>query len=307
MTFIRLGELTVPVSRLEQWMTFEITAPNEIVDPINDFCIDEGSGGVVLDDAGTRSVRITAYFPADASDSVESRLRGFLAALKEIFPDLPAAELTVSPLPHEDWATAWQSRFKPTAVGERLIVTPPWIEPEPGSRIAILIEPAEAFGTGTHETTQGCLLLLEEAVRELEPAGIPFSILDLGCGSGILSIAGKKLGASRVTGIDIDPMAIRSARRNAVLNKLENDLDLRNQPLRECSEPADITAANLDPMTILANRKLITALFKRFLIVSGVPLDQWDQVREMLQSGHVRLKKEITRSEWGCGLFEKRP
>jgi ribosomal protein L11 methyltransferase len=171
----------------------------------------------------------------------------------------------------------------------------------------IIIEPAEAFGTGTHETTQGCLVLLEVAVRELEATGNPFSILDLGCGSGILAIAGKKLGALRVTGIDNDPMAIQSARRNAVLNKVEHDLDLRNQPLRECSETADIVAANLDPLTLLANRDLIVSLFKRFLIVSGIPLDQWGQVREMFQAGRSRIKSEITRSDWGCGLFEKMP
>ncbi|MFH1115560.1 MAG: 50S ribosomal protein L11 methyltransferase [Pseudomonadota bacterium] len=293
-------------SSTEQWMTFEIAAPDEIVDPINDFCIDQGSGGVVLDEIGTHTVRITAYFPSDASDSVELLLRAFLARLEEIFPDLPPPELTISPLPHEDWATAWQRRFKPTAVGERLIVTPPWMQPDPAGRITIRIEPAEAFGTGTHETTQGCLVLLEDAVREFESAGAPFSLLDLGCGSGILAIAGKKLGASRVTAIDNDPAAIRSARRNAELNKLEHDLDLKNQPLRECSEPADITAANLDPLTILANRDLIVSLFKRFLIISGVPLDQWDQVKDMLQSGEVLMKKQITRSEWGCGLFEKR-
>jgi len=295
----------LPASRSDQWITLEITAPHEIVDPINDFCIDQGSGGVVIDDSSARVVRITAYFPADRWESVESRLRVYLAALEEIFPDLPAPEIAISPLPHEEWATAWQSRFKPMSIGELLLVTPPWIEPIPGNRIPIIIEPAEAFGTGTHETTQGCLVLLEDAVRELAARGIPFSILDLGCGSGILAIAGKKLGASRVTGVDNDPMAIQSARRNAALNKVEHDLDLMNQPLRECSEPADIVAANLDPLTLLANRELVVSLFKRFLIVSGIPLDQWDQVKEMFQAGRSIMKREITKSEWGCGLFEK--
>lgn len=191
------------------------------------------------------------------------------------------------------------------AIGEHLLVTPPWIEPDPGNRITIIIEPAEAFGTGTHETTQGCLVLLEDAVREFQARGIPFSVLDLGCGSGILAIAGKKLGASHIIGVDNDPMAIQSARRNAALNKVEHDLHLRNQPLKECSEPADIVAANLDPLTLLANRELIVSLFKRFLIISGIPLDQWNQVKDMFQAGRSSMKREITRSEWGCGLFEK--
>ncbi len=297
--------INLATSRSDKWITLEITAPYEIADPINNFCIEQGSGGVVIDESSPYATRITAYFSADRWESVESRLHAFLATLADIFPHFPAPEVVLSPLPLEDWATAWQSRFKPMAIGEHLIVTPPWIRTTSGNRISIIIEPAEAFGTGTHETTQGCLVLLEYAVRELEPAGIPFSILDVGCGSGILAIAGKMLGASQVTGIDNDPMAIRSARRNAALNKLEHDLALRHQPLTDCSEPADIVAANLDPLTLLANRQVIVSLFKRFLIISGIPLNQWDQVKEMFQSGRARIKKEITKSEWGCGLFEK--
>ncbi|MDQ7783633.1 MAG: 50S ribosomal protein L11 methyltransferase [Desulfomonilaceae bacterium] len=292
-------------SHTDQWTTLEITVPHELADAVNDFCIDQGSGGVVIDDSDARVVRVTAYFPSHRRQAVESRLRELLAALAETFPDLPAAELVVSQLPHQDWATAWQSRFRPIEVGKHLMVTPPWIEPRSEHRTPIVIEPAEAFGTGTHETTQGCLELLEEAAEELTRTGTRFSVLDLGCGSGILAIAAKKLGAFRVTGVDNDPAAIRSARRNAALNNLEIDLDLRNQTLTECSEPTDLVVANLDPLTLLANRKLIAALFTRFLILSGVPLDQWDQVKEMYRSDRSALRREITRSEWGCGLFEK--
>ena len=276
-----------------------------MMDSINHFCIDHGSGGVVIDDSVAHAVRITAYFPIGRWPAVERSLDRYLDDLREIFSELPSPSVTTTQLPHEDWATAWKSNFKPMELGDRLIVTPPWLHPDPHGRIPILIEPAEAFGTGTHETTQGCLVLLEEALEHLCAEDSAIDILDVGCGSGILAIAGKKLGASHVIGVDNDPLAIDSARRNAILNGVEDGVEFVNKPLLNCFQTVEIVLANLDPMTLLANRDKLVSLFSRFLVVSGVPLDQWSQVKGLFQSATASLRKELTRSEWGCGLFEK--
>lgn len=295
----------MPPPPTRQWITAEITASDEMVDAINDFCIGRGSGGVVIDDSKGHMVRITAYFPADQWESTLTALEDFLCRLTEVFRDLPQPSMVTEPLAHQDWATAWQVNFRPIAVGKRIMVTPPWLDPDPGGRITVRIEPAEAFGTGTHETTQGCLMFLEDAVDDLAGRRVPFTILDIGCGSGILAIAGRKLGASRVTGIDIDPLAIASALRNAELNAVHHGLEFINQQLQDCSTPADIVLANLDSLTLKANLDLLVSLYTRFLIVSGVPLEQWDHVKGLFHTGSSSLKRELTRSEWGCGLFEK--
>jgi ribosomal protein L11 methyltransferase len=260
---------------------------------------------VVLDDTDPQLVRVTAYFPAERWESVRRDLEAFAARLGSLFPEIPRLSFMPSPLRHENWAVAWKGHFKSVAIGNRLMVTPPWINPEPSSRHVIVIEPGEAFGTGTHETTQGCLELLEEAVEGIAHTGRGFSLLDVGCGSGILAIAGVKLGAQRVTAVDHDPVAVENARKNAALNHVEARLALICGSIEAVKEPTDIVTANLDTSTLLNFKDHLLSLCNRFLIVSGVPSDRWDHVRESLQTRGCRLQREITRSEWGCGLFVK--
>jgi ribosomal protein L11 methylase PrmA len=105
--------------------------------------------------------------------------------------------------------------------------------------------------------------------------------------------------------VDNDPVAVEAARKNAVLNGVEGHLEIECSTVEELTEPAEIVTANLDPMTLSANRDFLMSLFDRFLIVAGVPVDQWDQVKRIFLGGNVSLAKEITLAEWGCGLFAK--
>jgi len=290
----------------ENWITVEVVLAQEMVDPVADFCHEHGSG-VVLEDARSGLTRITAYFRAGEWPDVSPHLDEYLAAVHEIFPDLPEPKATTSHLKNENWAVTWKKRFKPIRVGKALIVTPPWIQPASRGRQVIIIDPAAAFGTGTHETTQGCLILLEKVVHELMGKGSEPTLLDVGCGSGILAIAGKKLGVGTVWGVDNDPVAIEAARRNAVLNGVADTVTLACMPLEEVAGAWDIVTANLDPLTILGNRHQLVALFNRSLIVSGVPLDQWSHLKTQLTEPHLLLREEVIGSEWASGLFVKRP
>ena len=289
----------------DEWISLEVTLSHEMADTVADFCHEHGSGGVEVEDRDPVSARIRAHFPSERWGAVHTELRSFLQRLGEIFPDLPEPVVQSQALMTENWAIAWKDNFKSLAIGKRLIVTPPWLTPDPQGREVIVIEPAAAFGTGTHETTQGCLVLLEEAVEALQQMSDSFTMLDLGCGSGILAIAAVKLGASGVLGVDNDPAAVDSAVVNGSLNRVESSARFLRASLKEISSPADIVAANLDPMTLLANRDLIVSLVRRFLIISGVPLNQWGHVKGLLASKGMALRKEITRSEWGCALLEK--
>lgn len=287
------------------WTTLEIRVPNELLDAVNDFCVDHGSNGVIIEDEEPLTVIIRAYFTEDKSDCVREELTDFLGELAQLFPELPAPQFSWSRLDNEDWAVAWQVHFKSMPIGQRLIVTPPWIAPEPSGRETVVIDPADAFGTGTHETTQGCLLLLEEAIAESLKGGESVGLLDVGCGSGILAIAGIKLGASQATAIDNDPVAVQAAARNAALNAVEGSLRLECRQVNEWNQPAEIVTANLDPKALISSRERLVSLTGRFLIVSGVPLNQWESFKSQFLSDDVILTREVLFAEWGCALLSR--
>lgn len=161
----------------------------------------------------------------------------------------------------DDWAERWREFHEPVLVGERVWVRPPWKDPRPGA-IDLVIDPAQAFGTGAHPTTRLSLELL----LEVEPRG---ALTDLGCGSGVLAIAAAKLGFAPVTAVDNDPAAVDAARANARANGVELDrvglLDLRRDPVPVA---ATITANLVRPLLLLLAERI--AERPETLIVSGL-------------------------------------
>lgn len=158
-----------------------------------------------------QNLLVRAYFPDDhrAADT-KKQLEIALGHMNMMYP-MPDPQYTV--IKEEDWAEAWKVHYHPLRVGKHLLVRPLWIDvdPEPDD-LVISLDPGMAFGTGTHPTTQLCL----EALEDLTQAN--HEILDLGCGSGILSIAAAKLGATQVVGLDIDPIAVKATLENAEAN-----------------------------------------------------------------------------------------
>ena len=136
--------------------------------------------------------------------------------------DLGSLTVTIRSLDEEDWANNWKKYYKPLEIGSRLLVLPSW-EPLPQTdRVVLKLDPGMAFGTGAHHTTRMCLELLEKTVRPGD------TMLDMGCGSGILSIASLLLGAKKAVAVDIDPIAETIARENAAMNGLgEQDYEIR--------------------------------------------------------------------------------
>lgn len=131
---------------------------------------------------------------------------------------LGSLSMTVRPVRSEDWENNWKQYYKPLAIGEKLLVVPEWLNPEnPENRVVVLLDPGMIFGTGAHASTQMCMRELERAIQGGE------QVLDLGSGSGILSITALLLGASHATGVDIDPKAEDIARQNAAINQIFAD------------------------------------------------------------------------------------
>jgi ribosomal protein L11 methyltransferase len=293
--------MPTPVKR--DWIALEVTVPRDAADAASNFCHEHESSGVLLEEISPGETRVTAYFSSEKRDSVQREWPRYAAELRAVFPDLKERRYEIVPIENENWAILWMDRFEALEVGRNLMVTPPWTTPEPRGRKVVVIEPAEAFGTGTHETTQGCLVLLEDAAERLMGSREKFSLLDAGCGSGILSIAGVMLGADPVLAADNDPVAVSSAARNAELNGVRERIRFECASLAELRGSRDVVAANLDPLTLTNHLDRLLSLFDRFLIVSGVPADQWSRISGLFTEAGLRLERELTLSEWGAGLF----
>lgn len=203
------------------WLEISLTVDGELAEAVADVLARHTPSGVVIestaiapdpDSAGrpTGPLRVCGYIPMDDTlEETRQHIEHGLYFLGRI-QTLPPAEF--KPIANLNWAEAWKQHYHPINIGKKFIIVPAWLEIPDKTRIPIRIDPGMAFGTGTHPTTQLCLALLEDYVRAGQP------ILDVGCGSGILSIAALKLGASRAFGVDTDTDAITTAVENAAIN-----------------------------------------------------------------------------------------
>jgi ribosomal protein L11 methyltransferase len=205
------------------WLEISLTVSGELAEAVADVLARFAPNGVMTEqavnftndeDEGTPigPITVRAYLPADEKiEETRQKLEESLYYLGMIQP-LPAPVFT--PIADQNWMEAWKERYHPIPIGERLIIVPAWLEsPEP-KRIPIKIDPGMAFGTGTHPTTQLCLELLETYTPR------DGDVIDVGCGSGILSIAALKLGARFALGVDIDEASVKASRENANANAI---------------------------------------------------------------------------------------
>ena len=221
---------------------------------------------------------------------------------------LGAPEVAFETLPREDWAESWKRFFHVIRVSPRVTVRPPWepCEPDRPDGVVVTIEPGMSFGTGLHGTTQACLRFLEELAGE-DPAAPPRSLADLGCGSGILSIAARKLGYAPVTGVDYDAAAVRvsaeNARENGVPDVAFAPCDVTEDPIPR----ADAVVANiLAPVLVRAAPRIAAAVVRgprAALVLSGILGTQYADVRAAYEAQGFREVRSLALGEWTSGLF----
>ncbi|NLZ38981.1 MAG: 50S ribosomal protein L11 methyltransferase [Firmicutes bacterium] len=249
---------------------------------------------------------IRGYFPVSFLGSAEEReLTAFLRQLPCF--GLSEAKLQYQYLEDDEWAEAWKEHWQPTPVGERLLIVPVWREVPPAAdRLLLLLDPGTAFGTGTHESTRLALELLERKVKGKE------SVLDLGCGSGILALAAKLYGAGAVMGIDYDEMAVKASRNNAALNGL-TDVSFRHANLFRAEiwqelTPADLITANLTADILLRlKEKIVEFLLPGgCVIMSGIVKNRREEVVTAFLECGCHLSAERSAGEWVAFLMEKR-
>ena len=203
----------------------------------------------------------------------------------------------------EDWADKWKAFFKPTPVGERLFVRPIWIdEYDAGDRAVLNIEPGAAFGTGTHETTRLCLEALDKIIKDGD------TVLDIGCGSGILAIASMLLGAKEGFGVDIDPLAVKTAKENGLMNNFkEPELTFVCGDLADkVTKKYDVVVANIVADIIILFSTQVKAFMKTGakFIASGIIDTRADEVCLALQNAGLVLKERVEENGWVCLVCE---
>ncbi len=207
-------------------------------------------------------------------------------------------------IPDEDWKLSYRKHFKTEVISPRLVVRPPWeaVTPAPGQKV-LTLDPGIAFGTGQHPTTRACL----DAIDALAVEGTDRSFLDVGCGSGILSIAAALEGFRDVHGFDNDPDAVRNANENAEANGLGALFSDGDLSVSGTAAPADVVAANVLAPVLVRFAREVGALVNTGgrLILSGILDEQYDEVRAAYAAlGFTELSNRLI-GEWRTGLFEK--
>ena len=196
---------------------WQIAVPTsaETSEGLTNFLWELGALGVVEEESSLSPPRLRAFFPdSTSSASLAASVTMYADGLRALgFPTAEGA-VEIAPLLEEAWASAWQQSFPPRAIGRRLWVKPPWESVDAPGRVAVVIEPGRAFGTGHHGSTEGCLALLDQSMADTRPE----RVLDIGTGTGILAVAAIVLGAGSVVALDVDPDAIAAARVNASRN-----------------------------------------------------------------------------------------
>ncbi len=202
-----------------------------------------------------------------------------------------------------DWKDKWKEYFKPSKITEHLVVKPSWEKYESaGDEKIIELDPGMAFGTGTHETTSMCMELMEEYLKEGD------RVIDIGCGSGILSIAAAMLGSGSVLGIEIDPDAVRTAKENVQANGVGETVAIRQGDLaKDVSEKADLIAANLiAPLVMELSPSAAEHLEERGIYLSsGILAEQLDKVKEAIQQAGFEILKTLEKGEW-CAIAARK-
>jgi ribosomal protein L11 methyltransferase len=239
------------------------------------------------------------------ADVVEYALYGAPGELPAL-PDLRAAaggalvDVTTSEIA-DDWAERWREFHRPVTVADRVHVRAPWHEPPPPGPIDIVIEPAQAFGTGAHATTRLCLELL----LELEPGG---AVVDVGCGSGVLAIAAAKLGFAPVLGIDHDPLAVEATRENARANGVEIETG-RHDLLKDGPAPsAPVLLANLlGPLLRRVAADGFSGEPPRALIASGLLTSEADAIAAAFARRGLRERTRRADGDWAALLLAAPP
>lgn len=211
-----------------RWLEISLTVNGEVAEAVADLLARYVEGGVVVEsevkyndeeDEGTPIGPVKVYGYLSVDEKLEENRRQLEESLWHLGQIQELPEISYKPIEDQDWMSSWKEHYHPIPIGKKMMILPAWIDMPDPTRIAVKIDPSMAFGTGTHPTTQLCMEFVEQ---ETQPG---VNVIDVGCGSGILSIGAVKMGAKHALAVDIDPLSVKATQengeRNGVLASIE--------------------------------------------------------------------------------------
>lgn len=291
---------------MKQWLAVSLLVPKDFVEAISNFLIEQGATGIEEVDEDLRRERLKTYFLKNGREKrVLQALHRYLKSLQTIDPEISRTQIETTLLPERDWGENWKRFFRPVQVTPRFVVKPPWSSRRvKKGQISIDITPGMAFGTGTHATTKLCIRALEERLKK---KGL--LVLDVGTGSGILSIAAARLGAAEVLGLDNDGVAVQMARENVKQNRVSDIVKIRKGSIGDARNRFDVVVANIDLKRLRRMRKPLLHHLKSkgFLILSGILEGEKERIhRYYRETGLLKRAKATQEGEWVCLTFKKK-
>ncbi|MBN1626149.1 MAG: 50S ribosomal protein L11 methyltransferase [Deltaproteobacteria bacterium] len=289
------------ISEHPGWIEISININPTAHEALGSFLFDMGCEGVVYESFRDKTLKAYLPFHEDIEET-RNRIELFLHDLKGIFPEAKDCSLKLERLEQQDWDTGWRRFFKPDRISERLLILPVWEDAPTTTGRIIRIDPGPAFGTGHHPTTRMCLMAMEEATLYS-----PWTMLDVGTGSGILALYGSMLGASEVVAIDNDPEAVRWAKRNIEINDIPVPIDLSVMPIEEIPNTYNLVTANLILGTILGLFDQLTRVLapNGLLVLSGILREQVAAVQKKIDEKGLKIERIMNMDEWSCIIVRK--
>jgi ribosomal protein L11 methyltransferase len=308
-----LQQFKAPLGRGGQWLELTITLPPAYCESLGETLVALGSPGVVEESPATSGgafdghtsgvAKVVAAFPLE--QVTERLLAEIRHALDALGSEASAqATLAMQLIDGGAWVEQWKRFYRPFKIGKRLVIRPPW-EPYNAvdDELVLTLNPGQAFGTGLHATTQLCLTLLDAMAAN--DSGV--RLLDIGCGSGILSLAAVLCGFAGAFGVDLDRLAVWVARVNARLNHLSKQTTFAAGSLDVVSERFEVVVANILLEPILALLKPLHDVIKPAgaVILSGILTTEVPQLRRGLSADGWRITAQISQEEWAAVVCEE--
>ena len=282
------------MSRLIQ-LTFK--ASEEARTLLSDYLLELGSEGVAEDVGDGSMYDFSAYFPMDEDlGEVIRSLKDYFSVLKDSFPAIEISDIKARQIHSSSWMV-WRELLNMVRAGKRVVIIPPWVDyAAEQSEIVIEINPSLAFGTGHHESTRLCLAGIEEIIDR----GAVGRMLDVGCGSGILSIYAALVGVPDITGFDMDPVAVRESHKNSEANSVADRIKFFAGLIDSAGTSFDLIVANVYVEPILSMKEAFSEKLAPggSLVVSGIPLSRGKEATDGLGAVGFKVFKERTEGEW---------